>query len=101
LHDDGLASFLKAFDPEMPRQPPVFECCAGAGFIVFARLGYGFWQRVVSRGANPEAVEACRRTVAQTALRDTVPTWARLPVQSRAPVDLYRSSVHTSASLIV
>jgi hypothetical protein len=42
----------------MPRLLPVFECCAGAGFIVFALLGYGFCNTLCLADDNPEALEA-------------------------------------------
>ena len=46
-------------DLGLPRQPRVFERCAGPGFIGFALLGYGFCDTLCLAGVNPEAVEAC------------------------------------------
>jgi len=59
-------------DLGMPRQGRVFEWCAGPGFIGFALLGYGFCDTLCLADVNPEAVEACRRTVAQNRLADRV-----------------------------
>jgi methylase of polypeptide subunit release factors len=59
-------------DLGMPRQARVFEWCAGPGFIGFALLGYGFCDTLCLADVNPEAVEACRRTVAQNRLAERV-----------------------------
>ena len=59
-------------DLRMPRQGRVFEWCAGPGFIGFALLGYGFCDTLCLADVNPEAVEACRRTVAQNRLAECV-----------------------------
>jgi tRNA1(Val) A37 N6-methylase TrmN6 len=55
-------------DRGMPCQPRVFEWCAGPAFIGFALLGYGFCETLCVADVNPEAVEACRRTVADNKL---------------------------------
>ena len=59
-------------DLGMPRQPRVFEWCAGPGFIGFALLGHGFCDTLCLADINPEAVEACRLTVAQNGLAERV-----------------------------
>jgi tRNA1(Val) A37 N6-methylase TrmN6 len=59
-------------DLGMPRQGRVFEWCAGPGFIGFALLGHGFCDTLCLADVNPEAVEACRRTVAQNRLAERV-----------------------------
>jgi SAM-dependent methyltransferase len=59
-------------DLEMPRQARVFEWCAGPGFIGFALLGYGFCDTLCLADVNPEAVQACRRTVVQDRLAERV-----------------------------
>jgi predicted RNA methylase len=59
-------------DLGMPRQGRVFEWCAGPGFIGFALLGYGFCDSLCLADVNPEAVHACRRTVAQNRLTERV-----------------------------
>jgi predicted RNA methylase len=59
-------------DLELPRQQRVFEWCAGPGFIGFALLGYGFCNTLCVADINPEAVTACRRTVAHNGLEDKV-----------------------------
>jgi SAM-dependent methyltransferase len=91
-HDGNrdLANFLKTFERRvvkprlrrlkpwrrttygMPRQARVFEWCAGPGFIGFALLGYGFCDTLCLADVNPEAVEACRRTIAQNRLAERV-----------------------------
>jgi SAM-dependent methyltransferase len=55
-------------DRGMPCQPRVFEWCAGPAFIGFSLLGYGFCETLCVADINPEAVEACRRTVADNKL---------------------------------
>jgi methylase of polypeptide subunit release factors len=55
-------------DRGMPRQGRVFEWCAGPAFIGFALLGYGFCDTLCVADVNPEAVEACRRSVADNKL---------------------------------
>jgi len=59
-------------DLGMPRQGRVFEWCAGPGFIGFALLGYGFCDSLCLADINPEAVQACRRTVGQNRLTKRV-----------------------------
>jgi len=59
-------------DLNVLRQTRVFEWCAGPGFIGFALLGYGFCDTLCLADINPEAVEACRRTVAQNGLAERV-----------------------------
>ena len=59
-------------DLGMPRQPRVFEWCAGPGFIGFALLGYGFCETLCLADINAEAVQACRRTVAKNGLAQRV-----------------------------
>jgi SAM-dependent methyltransferase len=60
---NGL-DYLPLFrDLGMPRQARAFEWCAGPAFIGFALLGYGFCDSLCVADINPEAVEACRRTV--------------------------------------
>jgi predicted RNA methylase len=61
LHDRG-----------MPRQGRVFEWCAGPGFIGFALLGFGLCESLCIADINPEAVRACRRTIADNRLADRV-----------------------------
>lgn len=56
----------------MPRQARVFEWCAGPAFIGFALLGYGFCDSLAVADVNPEAVEACRRTIADNGLAGRV-----------------------------
>jgi tRNA1(Val) A37 N6-methylase TrmN6 len=59
-------------DLGVPRQGRVFEWCAGPGFIGFALLGYGLCDTLCLADINPEAVEACRLTVAQNGLNERV-----------------------------
>jgi predicted RNA methylase len=71
--DGGGSNTSIAFPPlfrdlGMPRQPRVFEWCAGPAFIGFALLGYGFCDTLCVADINPEAVKACRRTIEQNGL---------------------------------
>jgi SAM-dependent methyltransferase len=59
-------------DLGMPRQPRVFEWCAGPAFIGFSLLGYGFCDSLCLADVNPEAVAACRRTVESNGLAGRV-----------------------------
>jgi len=59
-------------DLGMPRQARVFEWCAGPAFIGFALLGYGFCDSLAVADVNPEAVDACRRTVEDNGLAGRV-----------------------------
>jgi predicted RNA methylase len=77
-HLDGGGStcglgYLPLFrDLGLPRQSRVFEWCAGPAFIGFALLGYGFCDTLCVADINPEAVEACRRTVDDNGLAKRV-----------------------------
>jgi tRNA1(Val) A37 N6-methylase TrmN6 len=71
--DGGGSSFGQDFIPffrdrKLPRQGRVFEWCAGPGFIGFSMLGYGLCDTLCVADVNPEAVEACRRTVQRNGL---------------------------------
>jgi predicted RNA methylase len=59
-------------DLGMPRQVRVFEWCAGPAFIGFALLGCGFCDSLCVADVNPEAVEACRRTIEGNGLGERV-----------------------------
>jgi predicted RNA methylase len=56
----------------LPRQPRVFEWCAGPAFIGFALLGYGFCDSLCVADINPEAIAVCRRTVQTNGLTSRV-----------------------------
>jgi SAM-dependent methyltransferase len=67
--DGGGSSFGQDFIPFLrkrraPRFGRVFEWCAGPGFIGFSILGHGLCDSLCVADINPEAVAACRRTVA-------------------------------------
>jgi SAM-dependent methyltransferase len=71
--DGGGTSFGQQIIPflqsrQMPRQQRVFEWCAGPGFIGFSMLANGLAETLCLADVNPEAVEACRRTIAQNGL---------------------------------
>jgi methylase of polypeptide subunit release factors len=56
----------------MPKQQRVFEWCAGPGFIGLSMLGNGLCETLCLADINPEAVEACQRTVADNKLESKV-----------------------------
>jgi hypothetical protein len=60
----GMEYLPRFHDLGMPGQARVFKWRAGPGFIGFALLGYGFCDTLCLADVNPEAVEACRRTIA-------------------------------------
>jgi predicted RNA methylase len=68
----GLDYLSLFHDAGMPRQARVFEWCAGPAFIGFALLGYGFCDSLCVADINPEAVAACRRTIADNRLAPRV-----------------------------
>lgn len=50
----------------------VFEYCAGPGFIGFSLLAHGLCDRLTLADINPDAVECCKRTIAENGLSDRV-----------------------------
>jgi hypothetical protein len=56
----------------MPRQARVYEWCSGPAFIGFSLLGHGLAETLCLADINPEAVEVCRRTIADNRLEDRV-----------------------------
>ena len=75
--DGGGNAFGQDFIPflearRMPRQQRAFEWCAGPGFIGFSLVARGFTETLCLSDANPEAVEACRRTIAENSLAQRV-----------------------------
>jgi methylase of polypeptide subunit release factors len=66
--DGGGTSFGQGYVPllrrwNVPKQARVFEWCAGPGFIGFSLLGNDMCQTLCLADINPEAIEACRRTI--------------------------------------
>jgi 16S rRNA G966 N2-methylase RsmD len=57
---------------QMPRRQRVFEWCAGPGFIGFSMLSRGMAETLCLADCNPEAVDACRRTVTENGLGSKV-----------------------------
>jgi predicted RNA methylase len=75
--DGGGSTFGQDFIPllrrrKMPKVQRAFEWCAGPGFIGFSLLAHGPCETLCLADVNPEAVAACRRTVARNALEDKV-----------------------------
>jgi predicted RNA methylase len=75
--DGGGAGFGQDYIPYLRRRgmPPVaraYEWCSGPGFIGFSLLGHGLAQSLCLADVNPDAVEACRRTVRANGLRSRV-----------------------------
>jgi methylase of polypeptide subunit release factors len=71
--DGGGSTFGQDFIPvlrarKMPKVQRAFEWCAGPGFIGFSLLANGLTETVCLADVNPEAVAACRRTIARNAL---------------------------------
>jgi methylase of polypeptide subunit release factors len=56
----------------MPPQSRVYEWCAGPAFIGFSLLGHGLAETLCLADVNPQAVEACRRTIGDNGLADRV-----------------------------
>lgn len=75
--DGGGSAFGQDYIPflldrRMPRQTRVFEWCAGPAFIGFSLLGFGLCDSLCIADINPDAVRACRHTVAANGLNDRV-----------------------------
>jgi predicted RNA methylase len=75
--DGGGSSFGQEYIPflrdrAMPRQARVFEWCAGPGFIGFSLLGFDLCDTLCLADVNPEALAACRRTIAASGISDRV-----------------------------
>jgi hypothetical protein len=75
--DGGGSTFGQEFIPVlrargMPKQQRAYEWCSGPGFIGFSLLAHGLCETLCLADVNPEAVAACRRTIAENALEDRV-----------------------------
>jgi methylase of polypeptide subunit release factors len=75
--DGGGSTFGQEFLPllrkrGMPKVARAFEWCAGPGFIGFSLLANGLCDTLCLADVNPEAVAACRRTVARNRLESKV-----------------------------
>ena len=75
--DGGGSTFGQDFIPllrrrGMPTVQRAFEWCAGPGFIGFSLLAHGLTDTLCLADVNPEAVAACRRTVARNGLEAKV-----------------------------
>ena len=75
--DGGGSNFGQDFIPflkscDMPRQQRVFEWCAGPGFIGFSLLANGLAETLCLADINPEAVQACQRTIMKNKLAGRV-----------------------------
>jgi len=75
--DGGGSTFGQDFVPllrrrNMPKVQRAFEWCAGPGFIGFSLLAHGLCDTLCLADVNPEAVAACRRTVARNGLESKV-----------------------------
>jgi methylase of polypeptide subunit release factors len=71
--DGGGSTFGQDFIPllrkrNMPKAQRAFEWCTGPGFIGFSLLGHGLCDTLCLADVNPEAVAACRRTIARNGL---------------------------------
>ena len=75
--DGGGTYFGQDFIPllasrGMPMQDHAFEWCAGPGFIGLSMLANGLCRNLTLADINPQAVEACRRTIAGNGLAERV-----------------------------
>lgn len=70
LFGQGYVPLLQGLG--MPKVPRVFEWCAGPGFIGFSILGHGLCESLCLADINPEAVDACQRTIRANNLSDRV-----------------------------
>lgn len=75
--DGGGTYFGQDFIPLLkswgvPKQPRAFEWCAGPGFIGLSMMANGLCESLCLADINPEAVAACRRTIAANNLGSRV-----------------------------
>jgi len=75
--DGGGAWFGQDYIPllkscDMPKQERIFEWCSGPGFIGFSLLGHGLCETLCLADINPQAVEACRRSIEDNRLGNRV-----------------------------
>jgi hypothetical protein len=75
--DGGGSAFGQDYIPYlrnrgMPPRTRAFEWCAGPGFIGFSLLGCGLTETLCLADINPEAIDACRRTVTDNGLDSRV-----------------------------
>jgi tRNA1(Val) A37 N6-methylase TrmN6 len=71
--DGGGSSFGQDYIPLLrswgvPKQGRAFEWCSGPGFIGFSLIGHGLCETLCLADINPQAVEACRRTIQDNGL---------------------------------
>jgi hypothetical protein len=71
--DGGGSTFGQDYIPLLrewgvPKQGRAFEWCSGPGFIGFSLLGHGLCETLCLADINPQAVEACRRTIERNKL---------------------------------
>jgi predicted RNA methylase len=90
--DGGGRGFGQDFIPllqhyGLSRQARAFEWCAGPGFIGFSLLAHGLCQTLCLADINPEAVQACRRTIADNALSDRVAVYCSDNLQDIPPAE--------------
>jgi 16S rRNA G1207 methylase RsmC len=64
--------FIWVVEKKFGRVGRLFEFCAGPGFIGFSLLAHGLCDRLTLADINPEAVDACRATVAENGLESRV-----------------------------
>jgi predicted RNA methylase len=88
--DGGGSGFGQEYIPYlkergMPRQARVYEWCAGPAFIGFALLGHGLAETLCLADINPQAVEACRRTIADNGLAGRVTVYHSDSLKSIPP----------------
>lgn len=75
--DGGGIAFGQDFIPflrarQMPKQPRMFEWCAGPAFIGFSALGHGLCETLCLADINPAAVACCKTTIRLNHLEDRV-----------------------------
>jgi predicted RNA methylase len=90
--DGGGRGFGQDFIPllqqyRLPRQKRAFEWCAGPGFIGFSLLAHGLCETLCLADVNPQAVQACQRTIADNALSDRVLVYCSDNLRSIPPAE--------------
>jgi predicted RNA methylase len=90
--DGGGTHFGQGFIPffqsrGMPAQTRLFEWCSGPGFIGFSMLAHELCQSLCLADINPQAVEACRRTIAANGLADRVSVYLSDNLKSIPPAE--------------
>lgn len=70
--DFGEEAFVNNVKSRYGRVDRLCEFCAGPGFIGFSLLAHGLCKKLCLVDVNPQAIECCRKTIAENGLKNRV-----------------------------